>query len=182
LGLKREIAFMSMKETLNKKPALAAGISAGLIVVAALILYLTLRTGRHTAPTKAFYTLDDGQTLFTDVIDRATPFTVDGKEAVRAYVYTCDAGKTQFVAYLEKGTQPAPKVEEAERPKPAANEAEARQAAALAAQKRAAAVIPFTAVLKRPGDKEWSKPGSKDYFTILSPKCPQGGVLDRVAP
>jgi hypothetical protein len=58
---------------------------------------------------KAYYTVDDGQTWFADAMppEKLPPFTLDGKEAVRAHVYQYgDRGKP-FVLYLEKYTPEA---------------------------------------------------------------------------
>ncbi len=58
-------------------------------------------------PTQAYYSVDDGQTFFADDINLVPPFEKDGKMAVRAHVFTCDGGKTPFVAYLERYTPEA---------------------------------------------------------------------------
>jgi hypothetical protein len=51
---------------------------------------------------QAFYTVDEGKTLFVNDLSRIPPFSKDGQEAVRAAVYTDDGVKTQWVAYLQK--------------------------------------------------------------------------------
>ena len=52
----------------------------------------------------AYYTVDDGATWFKDVANRVPPFEAKGKEAVRAYLFTCDKRKTKFVGYLLRFT------------------------------------------------------------------------------
>ena len=49
--------------------------------------------GWKPSPGSAFYTTDDGATLFTDGADRLPPFDHDGKAAVMAAVFSCDNGK-----------------------------------------------------------------------------------------
>jgi hypothetical protein len=53
-------------------------------------------------PTRAWYTVDDGVTRFEDELERLPPFDHQGKQAVRTHVFSCDDGKTTFVAYLQK--------------------------------------------------------------------------------
>jgi hypothetical protein len=51
-------------------------------------------------PGRAFYTTDEGQTWFADVLYRATPFDHEGKPAYGAIVVECD-GKP-YVALLTR--------------------------------------------------------------------------------
>ena len=70
----------------------------------------TARTGRSpafTRSTRTRTTVDDGATYFPDDANKIPPFTKDGKEAVRARVFSCDGGKTKYVAYLERITPKA---------------------------------------------------------------------------
>jgi len=56
------------------------------------------------AYTKGYFTTDDGQSLFTESMDQLAPFDHHGSPAYRAWVFSCDGGKTTFVAYLERCT------------------------------------------------------------------------------
>jgi hypothetical protein len=49
-----------------------------------------------------FFTTDEGKSLFPIEAGTRAPFVRDGRQAVRAHVYSCDGGKTTFVAYLSK--------------------------------------------------------------------------------
>jgi len=51
-----------------------------------------------------FFSDDDGKTWFTDERTKLAPFDHNGKKAYQAMVYTCDGGKTKFVAYLMRYT------------------------------------------------------------------------------
>ncbi|MFT3788077.1 MAG: hypothetical protein QM770_18210 [Tepidisphaeraceae bacterium] len=42
---------------------------------------------------------------FVDQADRIPPFQKDGKEAYGMYVYSCDGGKTESLAYIWKYTK-----------------------------------------------------------------------------
>jgi hypothetical protein len=57
---------------------------------------------RLEPPTRAWYTVDDGTTRFADDAERIPPFDHDGKQAVRLHLFSCDGGKTTFIAYLQK--------------------------------------------------------------------------------
>lgn len=100
---------MGIRETLNKNPAISIGVLAGVILLAVIWIFMSLRD-EPMGPmiTKAYYTIDDGATFFEDEYDKLAPFQKDGKEAVRAHVFDCN-GK-RFVGFMEKLT-PAAKAE-----------------------------------------------------------------------
>lgn len=99
---------MDIRAKLNENRALA--VAATLVLVAAIaaeaIYMLQPRAGYLAKPLKPehpmFYTTDDGKTLFGGTDAMTAPFDHDGQQAVKAYVYTCDDGKTRFVQCLEK--------------------------------------------------------------------------------
>jgi hypothetical protein len=98
---------MGIREKLNQNPRIAAGATAGVIVIAlGFILYESFGGGGPSPPTKAYFTTDDGATYFKDDINKLPPFDVDGKPAVRAMVFKCPEGEP-FVAYLERYTPEA---------------------------------------------------------------------------
>jgi hypothetical protein len=57
-----------------------------------------------TRATRLYFTVDEGKTLFVAASSSKTPFQQDGKIAVRAHVFSCDGGKTNFVGYLSKNS------------------------------------------------------------------------------
>lgn len=95
---------MGIRETLNENPGITTGITAGIIVLAlGVIIWQTV--GNNYPPTpiaRAFFSDDDGKTFFADSTDNIPPFDHNGKQAVKAVVFTCDNGKTKFVGYLER--------------------------------------------------------------------------------
>lgn len=58
--------------------------------------------------TQLYFTTDEGKTLVTLDASTKSPAVHDGKPAYRAHVFSCDGGKTQFVAYLSKSTPISP--------------------------------------------------------------------------
>ena len=96
---------MGVREKLNDAPTPAIAGIVGLVVLVTLFAWWQLRTPDYAdvGPGKAFYTVDDGKTLFVDAATRVAPFDHEGKPAVRAVVFRCgDKGGEQFVAYLER--------------------------------------------------------------------------------
>jgi len=107
---------------MNKKPGLVTGLTIGIVVVVAAILILQNRKPHVSAPNRAYFTTDDGATLFEDARDRVAPFEHDGKQAVQARVFSCNGGKKRFVGFLErmpdrKGTAAQPPVMEGRDPR-----------------------------------------------------------------
>jgi hypothetical protein len=97
---------MGIREKLNQNPGI--GIAVVVIVVACVVfeMYHFFLAGNAPAATgpagaaPAFFTTDDGATVFSDDSTKAAPFDHNGRQAVRAYVYLIN-GK-QVVEYLEK--------------------------------------------------------------------------------
>lgn len=102
---------MGLRETMNKNPQLTTGVTIGITVLAIALIVWQLMPSRTSveAPTKAYYTIDDGKTFFVDaaVPERLPPFTYQGKEAVRAHVYRYGENGQLFVVYMEQLTKPA---------------------------------------------------------------------------
>lgn len=98
---------MGFRETLNRNKKLAL-LVAGVIVIGSVgfaAFYSSREFGNPlTGAGKAFYSIDDGKTFFTDDSMKIPPFTHEGKPAVQAMVYTADGGKTRFVGYLMRFT------------------------------------------------------------------------------
>ena len=95
---------MGVREALNKSK-LTATVVAVVVIVGALIAIILQTRGSFAAPGpgEAYYTIDDGKTVFTDKSGRIAPFDKDGKPAYRAHVFNC--GGTQVVGYLSRYTE-----------------------------------------------------------------------------
>lgn len=153
---------MGIKEKLNGNPPLAAGLAAGLIVIAVAFAYTSGALGGgsgSSASDRAFFTTDEGKTWFEGPASSLPPFDQAGKTAVRAYVYECK-GK-RFVNHLERWTPEGKKL--------------AQQAAAQPGVRPA----PGTVVkeIKRPGSDKWvSSSDIAKAGPILNVRCPDGGT------
>lgn len=97
---------MNMRDTSGKRSAITA-LAAILIIAVALIYAVRELSGSPRAGDTGYYTTDDGQTTFADRLGLFPPFDYQGRTAVRAWMFTCDGGKTQFVGYLERFTPAA---------------------------------------------------------------------------
>jgi len=84
---------------------------------------------------------------------------VDGKEAVRCYVFTCDKGKTKFAAYLERFQ----------------SSAKSRTAGGAAPFDPMASVA--GAEVKRPGETIWIARTDPKAMAIMEPKCDTGSPV-----
>jgi len=170
---------VGIRETLNQNPAITTGATAVIILVALGFIVYQLVGGGPSIPSESYYTTDVSSpeaalaALFVDDISKIPPFEKGGKDAYRAQVFTCDNGKTKFVAYCERYTPEAKqKMNEMrtskEPPTPGAD------------------MIMMQGV-------EYCKPGSNEWinqsdFTkvqgVLQPKCPDGSMtgLEPVRP
>lgn len=170
---------MGIRETLNKNPSITTGATAVIILIALGFILYQLWGGSPSIPTKAFYTTDVSSpegalaALFTDDITKIPPFEKNGKDAYRAQVFTCDGGKTKFIAYCERYT-PDAKTKMSEM-------RNAKTPPAPGADMIMMQGVEYT----KPGSKEWVKQSDFSKIqTVMQPKCPDGTMnnLEPVRP
>src|SRR5271156_2802160 len=125
---------MSVRESLNSKPAVSVAIVAVAVFVCGWMIFHQLRPQEEPPPIVVFYTDDDGATWFTDNPGHIPPFDHNGKQAVRCNVFT--AGGKTFVGYMRKVT---PELASKIRANIGSSNAE----------------VAAGTLVKRPGDKEW---------------------------
>lgn len=146
-----------------------------LLVIAVPVGWSAWSTFREYGPRPrptAYYTVDDGATTFVDSVFRVPPFDRGGRPAVRAQQYSCDGGRTQFVAYLQKLPEPAVQ-----------KLIESGRDMALVDAAGVAETVGWLA--KRPGDAAWvsSKDDPAAYERVTAVTCPDGrGTPVRCAP
>jgi hypothetical protein len=164
---------MGVRESLNQHSKLVAGVVAGVLVIVFAYIFFTMGGGgTESGPSggfKAFFSTDGGKTWFPDDAAKIAPFTKDGKEAYRAYVYKCPDGKT-FVSHLERFTAEAKKTMEA----------------AKAGGPKAVQAVPFDMQssgieVKAPGQATWVNQADPRAGAIMTPKC-AGGNPELVTP
>jgi hypothetical protein len=135
------------------------------VVVALGAIAYTLRSaaqGPPTASTRAFYTTDEGQTVFVaDMNKSIPPFEHNGKTAYWVWMYSCDGGKTRFPGYLERYTP----------------EAKKRIEAALHGNSSGTGPMPGDTELKKPGPGHtWvSRANTAEAAKVTSITDPKGG-------
>ena len=163
---------MGIRQTLNENPSISIGVTAGIIVIALIIIIWELSGGSHSAataaPNKAFYSDDDGQTWFSDDSTKVPPYTDSkGKLAVSAKVFKCGNGQP-FVLYLQRFTpEGRAKLESSKNP-------------AMASRALGGGMIQMTEV-KKPGTRNWVKytpETAKQFGDITRPTCPNGETSD----
>lgn len=91
---------MSIREKLKKNQPLVIGLATVAIVVGVVSTIWQARNDASSGGGGAYFTVDDGKTLFVDKALRMAPFEKDGKQAVRAHVFMC--GGKQVVGYLSR--------------------------------------------------------------------------------
>lgn len=166
---------MGIRETLNRNPSIATGTTLAIIVIAVAFIVYSYSQGGSSAkqPTKAFFTVDDGKTCFTDDITKLPPFDHDGKEAVRVMRFRCGNGEP-FSGYLERYTAEAKKQLEEAR---GATTGPAGKASARSPQDLAglAVIMKMGTEIKKPGETTWTKlTDEQNRPRVMQVKCPEG--------
>lgn len=162
---------MGIRETINKNPKQTTAITAGIIALAFIVIIWQACGGSGGGVGQSYYSIDDGKTFFVDASNKIPPFKKDGKDAVRAHVFTCDGGKTKFVGYLEAYSLQDKKMMED----------------AMSGKAPPAAYAGYTgqAMVKKPGQPQWIPlmPGTTQvYAATVQVACPDGGTPERVYP
>lgn len=162
---------MGIRETLNRNPAITTGGTLVIIIAALVVIgWQTMSGGPPKPPTKAWFTTDDGKTWFSDDIQKIAPFSKDGKDAVKIYLFSCKGGKDPFPVYLERCT-----------PEVAKKLAEARTKNTPEAEASIAMMMEGGVEVKRPGDTQWIKNTDYQKFAeVTTIKCPDGNTQDLV--
>ena len=78
---------MGIRETLNRNSGLFVGVSTSVVAVLLIFIVYQVRSGGRpmlpSFPDRAFFTIDDGTTTFSDADTQEPPYDHNGKEAVR---------------------------------------------------------------------------------------------------
>lgn len=166
---------MGIRETLNKNPGIATGVTIAIIVLAiafpkyGILWYIppfsSVFDDTPGPITHLYYTTDDGATWFEDKADKHAPFDKDGKQAVRVYLFSCDGKKTKFVGYLERLTPDAKAKAEALQKK-----IESDPAAMMEME----SIMQDGYEVKKKGDAKWVKRNTPEGDAIIQPSCPDG--------
>jgi hypothetical protein len=98
---------VGIRETLNRNPGVTIGVIIALLIFVVIVIIRSLSGGSSGVTAddsgKNFYSTDDGASYYTDDVSKLAPYTKDGKQALRAYVFKCADGK-MFVGFLERYT------------------------------------------------------------------------------
>jgi hypothetical protein len=170
---------VGLRDTLNRNPSIATGITlAAIVLVVAFIIYSQSQSSPSgKEPTKAFYTTDEGKHWFVDDIGKLPPFDHDGKEAVRAVLFRCGNGDP-FVGYLERYTAETRQQLEDARSGSTGTKSPQYMRSLVIAEK-------MGKELKKPGDTQWIRLlDEQNRSRVLQIKCPEGqsGVPVPVTP
>jgi hypothetical protein len=159
---------------IRQRPSVAGAIAVVLIVGAAIAIWVQARDLGPAGPGKAFFTTDEGKTLFVDSARRLAPFDKDGKPAYRAHVFEC--GGKRVVGYLSGYTPQALKLV-----------AEAKQYTDAGKRppniQQLSSVATMGMMVKRPGDPGWVSQADTGRATMVRVfRCPDGGTPKEIEP
>ncbi len=159
---------MALREFFSQNPKAVATGTVLVLAACLVVIFSELNGGGKPRlpimPDQAFYTTDDGATLFADSLSKVSPIDHNGHQAVRAHVYSCDGGRHRWVQYLEKMTEKEKTI--AESPEQSRSHS-------------------FDPLIKKPGDSKWVHQSDLTAPAMMIPKCPDGmgsGVPQPVAP
>ena len=141
---------MNIRQKLEDHQLLVIAIAIAIILGAIVLIFVQQRAASTSVKTDVFFTVDDGTTLFSDDSTRQPPFDYNGKQAVRAFVFSCDGGSHRFVQYLMKIRSAAIQI-------PGAPPQQST-----------------TPMVKKPGDSVWVNINSPKALPIYLPVCPAG--------
>jgi hypothetical protein len=150
-----EAPDMGIREELNKRPAIAAGIVGGLILAAGAAWY-ALGGDSFGPAARAFYSVDDGASYFVDDADRIYPFDHGGKVAYRAYVFR-NGDEKPVVGYLARYS-------DATKAKIAALQAKANDPEA---KSQLAQVLSAEYEVRKPGTTNWAAAGTPEGGQVM---------------
>jgi hypothetical protein len=163
---------VGIRDLLNRNPKMAARVVGGVLVVlvglAAYQVWHAFGSSTSSIANKQFFSDDDGETYFVASASNLPPFDHNGKQAVRALVFSCGDGKP-FVGQLQRYTADAKAKLEKIRSGPAPTgprsmNAEDPEAAGLEIKK------------PRNATAAWVKRGDPAYAEVSRVTCPDGTV------
>lgn len=107
---------MSLRDAMNQRPAVTAGVALLLVATAALLVYLFQSSGGrplHGVPEQAYFLDTETGTVFADSFTAEPPVTPPGKSeatGVRLHMFACGSCEDEskhFKGYLEMSTEEA---------------------------------------------------------------------------
>jgi len=150
---------MSIRESINKYPAVSTGVVIAVLAVAiVLILHRSGGEPVMAGASQTYFSDDDGKTYFADDASKLPPFDHGGRTAYLAGVFQYGNGKP-FVAYLIRYTPEAKAKLETFSPAEV-NSSDAR----VNEIKRDGREI------QRPGDRKWIASTATEFDEYLQPR------------
>lgn len=161
---------MSANEQSGTNKIAMATVAVVAVLAAAVFVWRYLGDGSPPSATRAYFSDDDGKTLFVDDINKVTPFEHNGKQANYAGVYQCGPNGKPFVVFLRRWNDKAR----------AAVEPLLAKTGDQKVDKQIADIREGAIEVKKPGDIKWVSEASSAGATVMTPVCPGGGTDTRV--
>ena len=162
---------MGLRESINQNPAVTTGATIGVILITlGVIIWNTFFADGSVPPVnvadlKAFYSSDDGASFVVGPFGKRY-----AEDVVVANVFTCDGGKTKFIAYLERYSAEARKV------------LKDRQSAPASGPDGSEVIIEAGTQVKPPKSGKWVGRNSNEGAAVMKVACPGGsGTAEPVA-
>jgi hypothetical protein len=160
-------------DKINQNPGLVIAITVVVLIAAGIWFKTELAAPKLTYTEEtAFFTVDNGNSRFEEVVSKVPPFDHDGQPAVRAYVFQCNGN--QFVGYLERYTPDGQRMLERIQ-----QQAHTGPPNGLLLQESRT----IGREVKRPTDAKWTNGADPKANAITTVHCPDGsGTPEPLAP
>jgi hypothetical protein len=169
---------MGVIEALRQNKKVMIGGAIGFLVLASFSMAYQLWPRKHYSQTLAYFSDDDGKSWFLDDADNVPPFDHDGKQAVRATIYSYDNGSKKFCGCLMQFGPKAHKAIEAAIAKGATADPPLSPQAIMFGQDFAGA----QEIKKPDSDERWRSPSDPKAIDALRVQSPDGSPIDLVVP
>ncbi len=168
-----------VRETLNRHPKVVLSAIGAIILATVGFTVQAQRPPGLNPPKYAYFTDDDGKTVFKDSATRVPTFDRGGKQAVAAYVFKGADGKL-FVGYLERAISAGARdrIEQAR----AEIQKRAAQQAIPMPDSELMELISRNLEVKRPGDKAWVGQSDPRAGEVMVVSGADGNLAEPVRP
>jgi hypothetical protein len=166
---------MFIRKGISENRKLGTALGLILVLIACAAITYQFWPAKKAKLAMAYFSDDDGATWFTDSLDHVPPFDHNGKEAVRAGIFTYDDGSKKFCAFLEKFTPEAKKQLES-----AIADAAARgQGPETVTLQREPSFVDSGMMMKVPGGQNlWVRSSDPNAKKIMAVQSPDGSAID----
>jgi hypothetical protein len=160
---------VGIREAVNRNARWAVPLAiVPLLVLVVVVMRSESGIEAKAKPLQVYFTDDGGKSFFTDDNTKFPPFDRNGKEAVEAFLFTCDGKKTSFVGYMMKYTPAGQQALYAAEANPQGDYTDALEK-----------MKPQDILYRAPGSSEWLPSNDPRVAKIRRVTCPGSSELAR---